>query len=99
VQEWACLYSEANEDWKGVPVPGPAGLGDLVRDRNAAIALGKALFWDTEAGSNGQACASCHFQAGADNRVKNQMNPGILGGDTSFTRPLGGGGAGGPNYT
>jgi len=84
---------------KGVPVPGPASLDDLVRDRKAAIALGKALFWDTEAGSNGQACASCHFHAGADNRVKNQMNPGILGGDTSFTRPLGGGGAGGPNYT
>src|SRR5882724_4980862 len=84
---------------KGVPVPGPASLGDLVRDRKAAIALGKALFWDTEAGSNGQACASCHFHAGADNRVKNQMNPGLLGGDTSFTRPLANGGAGGPNYT
>jgi len=83
---------------KGVPVPGPASLGDLVRDRSAAIALGKALFWDTEAGSNGQACASCHFHAGADNRIKNQLNPGILGGDTSFTRPMGGG-AGGPNYT
>src|SRR5262249_35009564 len=84
---------------KGVPVPGPASLGDLVRDRQAALALGKAWFWDTEAGSNGQACASCHFHAGADNRVKNQMNPGILGGDTSFTRPLASGGAGGPNTT
>src|SRR4051812_22150504 len=79
---------------KGVPVPGPASLGDLVRDRKAAIVLGKALFWDTQAGSNGQACASCHFHAGADNRTKNQLNPGILGGDTHFSRPLAGGGAG-----
>ena len=32
-------------------------------DRQAAIVLGKALFWDMNAGSDEtQACASCHFQ-------------------------------------
>jgi cytochrome c peroxidase len=41
-----------------------------------AIALGKALFWDQQVGSDRQACASCHFHAGADNRVKNQLNGG-----------------------
>jgi len=82
-----------------VPVPEPANLGNFVRDRNAAIALGKALFWDTQVGSDGQACASCHFHAGADNRIKNQLNPGLLGGDTRFTSPLASGGTGGPNYT
>ena len=29
--------------------------------RNTAVALGKALFWDMQVGSDGvQACASCH---------------------------------------
>ena len=82
---------------KGVPVPAPAHLDDYIRDRQAAIVLGKALFWDTQVGSNGQACGSCHFHAGADNRTKNQLNPGILGGDTQFSHLAGG--AGGPNYT
>jgi cytochrome c peroxidase len=45
--------------------------------RAAAIALGKALFWDQAGGSDGQACASCHFNAGADSRTKNQVNPGF----------------------
>ncbi|MGH9141206.1 MAG: cytochrome-c peroxidase [Vicinamibacterales bacterium] len=48
-----------------------------VRDRAALIALGKALFWDQQAGSDGQACASCHFHAGADSRSQNQLNPGF----------------------
>src|SRR5678816_728356 len=39
-------------------------LDTYVRDRRAAIALGKALFWDMQVGSDGiQACASCHFRA------------------------------------
>jgi cytochrome c peroxidase len=83
---------------KHVPVPEPAALGNFVRDRASAIALGKALFWDTQIGSDGQACASCHFHAGADNRLKNQLNPGLLAGDTGFGA-TGSGGAGGPNYT
>ncbi len=45
--------------------------------RAAAIALGKALFWDQAVGSDGQACGSCHFAAGADSRTFNQMNPGL----------------------
>ena len=44
-----------------------------------AIALGKSLFWDMQVSSDGiQACASRHFHAGADNRSKNQINPGTL---------------------
>ena len=46
--------------------------------------LGKALFWAQEIGSGGkagkpgQACASCHFHAGADPRSQNQVNPDLL---------------------
>ena len=39
---------------KGVQPPLP-DLSGIVTDKNAAIALGKALFWDTAAGSDGQA--------------------------------------------
>ncbi|MCG3202522.1 MAG: hypothetical protein NFCOHLIN_02405 [Gammaproteobacteria bacterium] len=62
----------------------------IIRDEAAAIALGKALFWDEQAGSDGMACASCHMSAGADNRIRNQLSPGfndalfIPGGDTTF---------------
>lgn len=72
-----------------------------VRDRKLAIALGKALFWDMQTGSDGiQACASCHFHAGADNRSKNQISP--AAGNVNFawepapdfTFSVGGG----PNY-
>src|SRR6185295_5121784 len=67
-------------------------------DKPAAIALGKALFWDLQASSdNLMACASCHFHAGADNRLKNQMNPGQAGGSNTFDlTPTGKKGA---NYT
>src|SRR5258705_5217578 len=38
------------------------------------IVLGKALFWDVQVGSDGRtACATCHFHAGADHRVTNQI--------------------------
>ena len=81
------------ESLKTVPVPEPANLGDFVADKATAIRLGKALFWDMQAGSDGvQACAACHFHAGADNRRKNQLSPGLLAGDTTFQ-------IGGPNYT
>jgi len=74
---------------KTVPNPvlpnGPNGAprADLVvyiANQTAAIQLGKALFWDMQAGSdNKTACATCHFHAGADSRTQNQINPGANG--------------------
>jgi cytochrome c peroxidase len=61
---------------------GPLGvtrldLTDYIANQQAAIQLGKAFFWEMQAGSdNKTACATCHFQAGADTRTRNQMNPG-----------------------
>ena len=76
------------------PVPTIGGLGQrpivadtsaYIVDKLAAQQLGKAFFWDSQAGSDGQACASCHFHAGADIRVPNQVNPGIPSNpDTQF---------------
>ncbi len=64
----------------GVPVLQDAKLNNYVADLQAARVLGKALFWDTAVGSDGQtACASCHFHAGADMRTKNQISPGADG--------------------
>ena len=69
----------------GVPIPEPANLGEFVRDRDAAVKLGKALFWDMQVGSDGiQACASCHFQAGTDRRSMHQVNPGSHAGDAVY---------------
>jgi cytochrome c peroxidase len=57
-------------------VPLPTNLDKYVKNRAAAIELGKALFWDMQLGSDGvMACASCHFHAGADSRATNQFNP------------------------
>src|SRR6187455_3240637 len=82
-------------DLRLIPVPVPPGLNDFVADADMARALGKALFWDMQVGSDGvQACASCHFRAGADPRSKNQLSPGLRKSptpDVSFTT------AGGPN--
>ncbi len=49
----------------------------IIKNKAALIALGKMLFWDAQVGSDGIACASCHFHAGGDNRIKNQINPGM----------------------
>jgi cytochrome c peroxidase len=62
---------------KNVKLPDSSSLNRFIKNRDAAIRLGKALFWDQQVGSDGQACASCHFHAGADNRSKNQLNPGF----------------------
>lgn len=63
----------------------PSNPSDYTRDRQMATALGKALFWDMQLGSDGaQACATCHFSAGADTRIRDQLNPGILGGDSTL---------------
>lgn len=60
---------------KRVSVPQPGNVNQYVRDRIALVVLGKALFWDMQAGSEGRlACASCHFHAGADHRLQNQLS-------------------------
>ena len=66
---------------KTVPIPEPANLGDFVKDRQAAIRLGKSLFWDMQVGSDGiTACATCHFSSGmADTRSLNSLSPGLKG--------------------
>jgi cytochrome c peroxidase len=94
----------------GKVIPLPANLSDFVLDKKAAIVLGKALFWDQQVGSDGLGCASCHFQAGADNRIKNALDPGLRDTDPTLQNtwnlaashknngkaaPPGGG----PNYT
>jgi len=91
---------------QNVPLPPVPGLLDgpspIVVDKNMAIALGKALFWDMNVGSDGQACGSCHFHAGADSRDKNQINPGEKSSnlETGLTfSELPSGSGRGPNYT
>ena len=57
-------------------------LAEFVTDVDEAVALGKALFWDMQLGSDyglksvdgktlGTACASCHYRFGADTRDRN----------------------------
>ena len=63
-----------------IAIPMPANLADFVANNEKAILLGKALFWDMQVGSDGvTACASCHWNAGADVRTTNQLNPGAPG--------------------
>ncbi len=58
------------EDARGIVTD----LSQIIRNEEAAIALGKSFFWDTQVGSDGQtACASCHFKAGADARPDGSM--------------------------
>ncbi len=91
---------------QGITPPPTPGLLDgpnpIIRDKNMAIALGKALFWDTAVGSDGNACASCHFNAGADNRIKNQLAPGGVDSTLATANTFestASGNTGGPNYT
>ncbi len=82
---------------QGAVVPEPPNLLEFIKDRQAAIALGKALFWDSQVGSDGiTACASCHFHAGADNRATNQLSPGLLATPMDTTLQTGNGSH---NYT
>ncbi|HEX6883366.1 MAG TPA: cytochrome c peroxidase [Planctomycetota bacterium] len=62
---------------EGVPLP--SNLGTVVRDQTIATRMGKALFFEMGVGSDGiQACATCHFHAGADSRGRNQASPGLV---------------------
>jgi len=61
----------------GPPLPDIAD--HIVTHPGLVRALGKALFFDMAAASDGiNSCASCHFHAGADNRSMNQISPGLL---------------------
>src|SRR5262245_60528449 len=88
-----------------VAVPVPPNLTEFLKPgngaRKAAGALGKAFFWDMQVGSDGQACGTCHFHAGADPRAKNQLSPGLRNVDPRLQTifdPLSSGSKGGPNY-
>jgi cytochrome c peroxidase len=82
----------------------PPNIGDFIQDNQAAIVLGKALFWEIQASSdNTLACASCHFHAGADDRIKNELDPNMRNTaaapiPTTFN-PMATANKGGPNYT
>ncbi|MBO4241592.1 hypothetical protein, partial [Pseudonocardia alni] len=78
------------ESLKGKAPPLPELTG-IIRNKDWAKAAGKALFWDQQVGSDTVACASCHFRAGADPRITNQLNPGLAAGDTTFGGSDGGG--------
>lgn len=77
-----------------VEVPEPDDLDVYIADRDAAIRLGKAFFWDMQVGGDGvTACASCHFHAGSDSRATGQLRHGLQGvEDTTFE-------VGSPNHT
>ena len=65
---------------KTIPVPQPPELAEFVQNHDAAIVLGKALFWDMAVGSDrSTACASCHGSAGIDPRRLNVVHPGANG--------------------
>lgn len=73
----AAAFAEAQNlgSLKTIQVPQPANLSQYVQDQQTLAVLGKALFWDMQAGSDGRtACASCHFHAGADHRLQNSLS-------------------------
>lgn len=81
------------------PVPQPFVIEPVqpvvgtIINQAAAVRLGKAFFWDIQAGSDGQvACAVCHASFGADARRFNTLNPGL---DNIFAS----GGVTGPGQT
>ena len=70
---------------KTVQPPVALNIGDYMSNQFSMERLGKALFWDMQVGSDGvQACATCHFHAGADNRTRNQLSPGLNAGDEEY---------------
>ena len=93
------VIATAQASLKTIPIPQP----DLVElgyqrggpaAQKALLVMGKALYWDMQVGSDGiQSCGTCHFHAGADHRIKNQLNPGHDGVINYI------GNSGGANYT
>jgi cytochrome c peroxidase len=77
---WSSDFGPVPTSLKNITPPNVPGLLDgnepIIINKAQAIVLGKALFWDTNVGSDGIACGSCHFHAGADSRTKNQLSPG-----------------------
>ena len=75
-------------------------LAEFVTDVDEAVALGKALFWDMQLGSDfgskaadgkllGTACASCHYRFGADARDRNSYTIAYQAWDKFFEgRPM-----------
>src|SRR2546427_6728552 len=63
---------------KSIPVPEPRNIARYIKDRNAAIALGKALFWDMAVGSDGPSFVGCHLHPGADSRAEKHPHPRLL---------------------
>ena len=62
-------------DLKDFPVNcPPKDLRNWIKNMELAEVLGKAFFWDMQAGSDArQACGTCHFHAGADVRTRNSL--------------------------
>src|ERR1043165_244592 len=70
---------------KRVSVP-QADVSAYVADARLLVVLGKALFWDMQLASDGRvACASCHFHAGADHRLQNQLSNPLVSLPTNYT--------------
>ncbi len=61
----------------GVPLPDLSTYLKPGADRKLEQ-LGKLLYWDQGVGSEGMACASCHYHAGVDNRSSSQVSPGLM---------------------
>jgi cytochrome c peroxidase len=82
---------------RAAKIPKVPGLNRIVKSKHWAEVLGKAFFWDQALGSDGIACASCHYHAGSDNRTINQLGIapelGAQGFDVTAT------GGGGVNYS
>lgn len=85
----AALRAKAPGPLSTVRIPTPSNLDEYVRDRDAAVALGKMFFWDVQVSSDGRtSCGTCHFQAGVDVRTTNTLAPRIGSNFLGANRPL-----------
>lgn len=70
----ALEVEEAPRSLRGVEVPKIGDQDRYIADKGYAELLGKALFWDLQLGSDGwTSCATCHWHAGADVRIRNTI--------------------------